>query len=101
MALHRTSLLLLWSKRLRFIQGKKHAQGTEPENSIGLPLPNPIIHWTLDIISHAHGYFLATNLFTSLVLDWAHLPLPLFHPSSTPLLSLKRPGHTDGQSAPA
>ena len=88
MAPGRTNLLLLWSKRLRSIQGEKHVQGAEPENSTGFPLPNPIIHWTLDTVSQAHGYFLAANLFTSLVLDWAHPPLPLSHPSSTPLLSL-------------
>lgn len=68
------------------------------ESSFGLHIPNPNMHWTLDIINLAHW---ATNLFISLAHGWACLPLPYSYPSSTPLLSLKRQGHTDGQSAPA
>lgn len=71
------------------------------ERSAGLPSPSPVMHGTLHIVNSAHGHFLATSLFMSLVLAWAHLPLSLSHPSSPPLLSLQRLGHTDGQSTPA
>ena len=67
----------------------------------GLQILNPNMRWTLDIIKPAHGYLLATNLFISLVHGWACLPLLCSYSSSTPLLSLQRLGHTDGQSAPA
>lgn len=45
--------------------------------------PIPIMHGTLDISNSARGYFLATNLFMSLVFSWAHLPLSLSHPFYT------------------